>query len=286
MKPTTWFDALHACQTGGQSYVLITVLTTAGSTPREGGTKMVVTTDSQFDTIGGGHLEYLSISKARQFLLDGQQTQHVESFPLAAKLGQCCGGAMKVFFEVQVNHTQHLAVFGMGHVAQALVPILAQLPLQIRWIDERSSQQTSMSDSLQALLPKNVSLYTEEDSIAEMASLPENSWAIILTHNHQLDYELVEQGLKHGQLDYLGMIGSDTKAERFRLRLHNRGFSQSHIEFLTSPIGNRSIPGKRPIEVAVSISAQIIERLNHAGVDNTAKANESIMKKTSDTETQ
>ena len=262
MKASTWFDALHHCQSQGQSYVIITVLTAAGSTPRESGCKMIVTGDSQFDTIGGGHLEYQCVKQARDYLLEGKQTQHIESFPLSAKLGQCCGGAVKVLFEVQVHHAQHLAVFGMGHVAQALVPILAQLPLQIRWVDERPPMFASEG------LPSNVSLFSDEDSVAEMDALPDNCWAIILTHNHQLDYELVEHGLKHGQLGYLGMIGSDTKAERFRLRLQNRGFSEQQIASLTSPIGNLDIPGKRPVEVAVSIAAQIIKQLNDGETKN------------------
>ena len=54
MTPHMWYDAVSRCQRLGQSYVIITILSAAGSTPRETGTKMVVTGDSTFDTIGGG----------------------------------------------------------------------------------------------------------------------------------------------------------------------------------------------------------------------------------------
>ncbi len=256
LKAQRWYEAVYQCQQQGQGYVIITVLSAAGSTPREAGAKMVVTVDGQFDTIGGGHLEYVSIEKARQLLINGKQSQSVESFPLAAKLGQCCGGAVKVLFETHVHHGQTLAVFGGGHVAQSLVPILTQLPLQIRWVDNRPPTFDT------SVLPSNVTCLFNDDAVSEMEHLPTNAWTIILTHNHQLDYELVEQGLKHNQLGFLGMIGSDTKAERFRLRLQNRGFKQSQIETLVSPIGALSVQGKRPVEVAVSISAQIINLLN------------------------
>ena len=256
IKAQNWHQAISCHQQQGMGYVLITVLTAAGSTPREAGAKMVVTGEGQYDTIGGGHLEYVAIAKARELLLSNKQMQSVESFPLAAKLGQCCGGAVKVLFEVHVSHSKTVAVFGGGHVAQALVPILAQLPISVRWIDSRPATFNTNA------LPNNVSVLFEEDAIAEMHALPKNALAIILTHNHQLDYELVEQGLKQANLDFLGMIGSVTKAERFRLRLQNRGFTTEQILQLVSPIGELSVNGKRPIEVAVSISAQIINRLN------------------------
>ena len=259
MKPATWYDALHHCQTSGQGYAIVTVMTAAGSTPREAGTKMIVTADSQYDTIGGGHLEYQAVAKARALLATGEQTQHIESYPLASKLGQCCGGAMKVLFEVLVTHEQTLAIFGGGHVAQALVPIVAQLPLQIRWIDSRRECFQAVS------VAANVSCIVDDDPLAAMTDLPPHSWVVILTHNHQLDYRLVECALRQCECDFLGMIGSATKAKRFRTRLAHRGYSASQIAQLISPIGELSIAGKRPIEVAVAISAQIIQQLNPQG---------------------
>lgn len=256
-----WHQALADCQNRGQSYVLITVLTIAGSTPREAGAKMLVTSEAQFDTIGGGHLELKAIEHARELLLKGQHVQQIQSFPLASKLGQCCGGAMKVLFEVMCNHAQTLAVFGAGHVAKALVPILAQLPLSIRWIDSRENM---FDDQHQVLSHANVTKVCDEDPVAELSQLPEKSYLIILTHNHQLDYELVERALTIGNFGFVGMIGSFTKAKRFKTRLQHRGFSDSQIASLVSPIGDFNIQGKRPIEVAVSISAQIINLLNQA----------------------
>jgi xanthine dehydrogenase accessory factor len=57
------------------------------------------------------------------------------------------------------------------------------------------------------------------------------------------------------------MIGSDTKARRFTTRLGHRGFSQEAIERLISPVGDLSVPGKEPINVAVSIAAQLMQKL-------------------------
>ena len=254
----TWFDALHQCQQQGKSYVLVTLLATAGSTPRNAGTKMLVCDDSAFDTIGGGHLEFEVIKQARNLLLDNVTTQKVEHYPLSSKLGQCCGGATNVLFEVFTGHSQHIAIYGAGHVSQALVPILAQLPLQISWIDNR---QNMLDDIAQQALPSNVKLVFSEQPQDTIDRLPAGSWVMIMTHNHQLDFALVEASLARIELDFIGMIGSDTKARRFRTRLEHKNFQPADIQRLVSPVGLLDIPGKRPIEVAVSMAAQLIQLL-------------------------
>ena len=254
----TWFDALHQCQQQGKTYVLVTLLATAGSTPRNAGTKMLVCDDSAFDTIGGGHLEFEVIKQARDLLLDNTSTQKVEHYPLSSKLGQCCGGATNVLFEVFTGHTQHIAIYGAGHVSRALVPILAQLPLQISWIDNR---QEMLDDITQQALPSNVKLTASEMPAETIASLPDKSWVMVMTHSHQLDFDIIEAALRRKEMAFVGMIGSDTKARRFRTRLAHREFQQQDIQRLVSPVGVLDIPGKRPIEVAVSMAAQLIQLL-------------------------
>ncbi len=291
LNVTSWHEKVHECEQKGLGYVLITVIRAAGSTPRDDGTKMVVTGDEQVDTIGGGHLEFEAVKQARDLLAKGTSCQEIVSYPLSSKLGQCCGGAVKLLFEVMLDHQQHVAVFGAGHVAQALVPILAQLPLQIQWVESREKwldktgklsndvslangdvsgvQLTDVAGGAQRIASahSNITPITIDEPEHIIASLPNNIWIIIVTHNHQLDYKLVEASLKHTEGNYIGMIGSKTKAKRFRTRLEHRGFAPSQIQRLISPIGDLSITGKRPIEVAVSISAQIMALMNKERAD-------------------
>jgi xanthine dehydrogenase accessory factor len=256
MQKLSWFNAINHCQQTGTSYVIATLISSAGSTPRDSGTKMVITEESFYDTLGGGHLEFEVIKKAKLLLAENKQTQSIEHYPLASKLGQCCGGATNVLFEVFVAHNQHLAVYGAGHVAKALIPIIENLPLQIRWLDPRPEMFDRQP------LAENVKTLHIEDSAESIRDLPLNSWLLVLTHNHQLDFELVSNALKRADLDFVGMIGSDTKAKRFQTRLAHRGFSEEQINRLTSPVGELSIPGKQPIEVAVSIAAQLIQLIH------------------------
>ncbi len=269
MKASTWYEAVAQCQQDGAPYVIVTVISIAGSTPREAGSKMVVTDAQSIDTIGGGHLEFDAIKTAQEMLSGGSRgkesaSTEIRSYPLSSKLGQCCGGAVKVLFEVCNLHAQHIAIFGAGHVAKALVPILAQLPLRISWIDSRE-------DLFSHPLPANVKKVVEEAPETEVRGLEENTWLVILTHDHQLDYRITEQALKYPALPFVGLIGSETKAKRFITKLGHRGFNESDLARLATPIGDTSIPGKRPIEVAVSIASQIIQRL-HASEDNNQDA--------------
>lgn len=256
MQNLSWFDAIHHCQMTGTSYVIATLIGSAGSTPRDSGTKMVITEECFYDTLGGGHLEFEVIKKAKLLLGENKQIQCVEHYPLASKLGQCCGGATNVLFEVLVSHNQNLAIYGAGHVAKSLIPIVASLPLQISWIDSRAE----MFDN--QIVADNVKIKPLEDPGESIENLRLNSWVLILTHNHQLDFELVSCALTRSDLGFIGMIGSDTKARRFQTRLAHRGFSEKQINRLTSPVGELSIPGKQPIEVAVSIAAQLIQQIH------------------------
>ena len=86
---STWLEVARTLEDSATPYVIITVLGARGSTPRDNGTKMLVTAQDSFCTIGGGNLEYKAIAIARDMLRSGQTQQHIEKFPLGASLGQC-----------------------------------------------------------------------------------------------------------------------------------------------------------------------------------------------------
>lgn len=79
--------------------VLITVVCTRGSCPRETGTRMIVTDHISYGTIGGGHLEYQAMDIARELLSGALPEFRIERFTLGARLGQCCGGVVHLSFE-------------------------------------------------------------------------------------------------------------------------------------------------------------------------------------------
>lgn len=246
-----WAEAAATLGQRGEGYVLVTVLGVKGSAPRDSGTKMLVSADSSIDTIGGGHLEYAAINRARELLLSGENQQHLEEFPLGPKLGQCCGGRVTLLYECFAATATPVAVFGAGHVGRALIPLLAQLPLRVRWIDSRADQ---FPTEISAGVTRVVAPHPED----EVMDLPPGTFVLVMTHQHALDYAITEAVLRRGDAGFLGVIGSQTKAQRFRMRLEHRGFHRDAVVSMHCPIGLTEVPGKRPMEVAVSIAAQII----------------------------
>lgn len=250
----SWNQASLNLSQQGKAYVLITIIGVTGSTPRDSGTKMVVSQNENFDTIGGGHLEYKAIKQAKKLLLENSDCQSIEHFQLGSQLGQCCGGNASLLFECFTTNTIHIAVFGAGHVGQALIPMLAGLPCHITWVDNRVAQFPANCEQY-----ANVTTLITDDPAGEVAAMPSNTLNVVMTHNHQLDFDISLAILKRKDFHYLGLIASDTKWRRFQQRYKHREVATSLVERMNCPIGLEQVVGKMPMEVAISVAGQIIE---------------------------
>ncbi|MBM7455408.1 xanthine dehydrogenase accessory factor [Oceanisphaera litoralis] len=251
MFKDNWIQVLAELERQGEPCVMVTVVEHKGSTPRDSGTKMLVTEQGCYATIGGGHLEYKALQLARDMLLQGESRMKIERFSLGASLGQCCGGMATLMLEPVVRPRHHLALFGAGHVARALVHILATLPFRITWIDEREAE-------FPTVLPAAVTKVVSEDPVAEIDTQPAGSFYLVMTHNHQLDLELCARILKRGDARYFGVIGSRTKRKRFDYKLKERGFDEAALARMVCPIGLPEVAGKHPAEIAVSVAGELI----------------------------
>lgn len=79
--------------------IVVTVAATEGSAPRDPGARMLVGERAVSGTIGGGHLELRAIEIARGMLQQGEK-RRMERFALGPGLGQCCGGAVQLVFDL------------------------------------------------------------------------------------------------------------------------------------------------------------------------------------------
>lgn len=251
MLNDSWIHELARLDEQGEACVMVTVLADKGSVPRDSGTKMLITRNHIFATIGGGHLEYEAVKIAREMLLIGDRHTKIEHFNLGARLGQCCGGMATLCFEPIGQNQYHLALFGAGHVAKALLHIVATLPFRVTWVDERENEFPEQ-------LPAGVKKLVTDDPAAEVKTMPANSYYLVMTHNHQLDFDLARAILNRNDTAYFGMIGSLTKRKKFDYRLTERGYSQEAIERMTCPIGITTVKGKHPAEIAVSVAGELI----------------------------
>ena len=232
----------------------VLVVETRGSAPREAGARMWVSAAEVHGTIGGGNLEYSALKIAREMLFSSEERRE-RRFALGDSLGQCCGGSVTLQFtktdraEMSGEPRFHVVLFGAGHVGKEVAFILGRLPCRLTWIDPRP-------DVFPATVEANTRVVIEEEPAWMVDEAPPDALYLVMTHSHALDLEIVERVLKRNDVAFLGLIGSQTKAAKFRARLRARGIDSSR---LVSPIGLIKA-GKHPAEVAVSAVAQLLAR--------------------------
>jgi xanthine dehydrogenase accessory factor len=267
---STPLSALQSALCSGPA-VLVQVARISGSAPREAGAWMAVLTDRTIGTIGGGHLEFDAIAGARAMLAGSVPVPaEAQRYALGPSLGQCCGGVMWLQFErltaqdidqlptrLQPAH-QPVALFGGGHVGQAIARQLARLPFALHWIDSRD--EIFPDDT-----PAHVRCEHSDPVQAAVAELQPSSTVLIMSFSHAEDLEIVAQCLlrarQRNDLPYIGLIGSKSKWATFRHRLEVRGFGEADFARVTCPIGVPGIAGKQPEVIAVAVAAQLLQRL-------------------------
>lgn len=230
-------------------FCFATITKSQGSAPRHVGAKMIVTADASFGTIGGGALERKVIEDAREAMQ--RRTAISKNYPLGPLLGQCCGGEVDVFFE-PVIPPKEMYVFGAGHIAGALVPLLAGIGYNTTLIDER---------------PERINLPVFECVAKKWNDLPsdvfnrikfdEGTHLIVITHEHKHDEEIVRFCLDK-PFKYLGCIGSRTKWEKFKARYRAQGFADQQFARVSTPIG-LDLGAEGPVEIAIAIVAELIQ---------------------------
>ena len=249
---TAWAKA-DALQRTGTDCVVITITATRGSVPGEVGGKAVVTgAGLDFGNLGGGRVEARAIAEAQDILATNAPLRH-HTWNLQKDIGMTCGGEMSLLFEpLPASPPWHIVLFGAGHIAQALVPVLATMDCKIDVIDERL-------DWLEQL-PQSVNLTTHDlPSFAEGAKLvaPE-SYVLCITKGHATDRPVLAAALQaHTDLPFIGAIGSKSKRATLFRELADDGIPAELLEQIVCPLG-LPLGTNAPAEIAISIAAQLL----------------------------
>ncbi len=235
---------------------------------------MAVMPSEVIGTIGGGHLGFDAIARARA-MLAGTEPLPVQAqrYALGPSLGQCCGGVVFLRFEALGPQeaaglaqrlqapTAPVALFGGGHVGQAIAHQLARLPFALHWIDSREE-----------IFPKDMPSHVQcehsdpvQDAVADIAP---GSAVLIMSFSHAEDLEILAACLQRARqlndLPFIGLIGSKTKWATFRHRLERRGYTAQDFDRVTCPIGIAGIEGKQAEVIAVSVAAQLLLQFSQA----------------------
>lgn len=140
---SNWSEIAEDYDTGRDGpAILVTVGRIKGSTPRDTGANMLITTEKCIGTIGGGRLEYIAIEKARNLLKNKTKSSEIYELPLGPELAQCCGGYVELLlYKFQEN--EGLSIFNQLNENKRKSAIL------LHWSETECHHQiVSESDSL------------------------------------------------------------------------------------------------------------------------------------------
>lgn len=146
---------------------------------------------------------------------------------------------------------ERVVIFGGGHCALALVPVLRSVGFRVVVYDDRPEFASAVR------FPEAETVVCHAyTGISSGLELTAEDYAVVMTSGHRHDFEVEEQLLRR-PLAYVGVMGSRTKAAYVSQRLREAGISEEAIQSVHTPIGT-AIKAVTPEEIAVSIAGELI----------------------------
>ncbi len=163
---------------------------------------------------------------------------------------------------------ERVIVFGFGHVAKSVGPLLDGLGFEVIVCDDDETGVFSRQESrgAGAASPPWAARVIESFDPIEvgraLGGFTPDDRVLIITRDHAVDQQILEKLIANESLAYLGMIGSRGKVGRFRKRLEAKGLladeaAQARWAAMRAPIG-LDIGAETPQEIAVAIAAELI----------------------------
>lgn len=260
----SFYEQVVALEREGTGFVLVVLVDALGSTPQDAGAKMIVTAAGrQSGTVGGGRVEAQAIGLAQEMLAQPAAAAgpRFVNWSLKGDVGMTCGGSVKLYFESHPagGAAWPIVIFGAGHVAQALLPVLLPLPCAITVCDARAEwlEQLPRARNLRTVLHA-----TPADLVP---SLPGHAFVLCLTKGHATDRPILQRALSEREFPFVGAIGSEAKAAVLRRELIAAGLPPEKAQRFHCPLG-LEFGSNHPHEIALSIAAQLLtERDRLAG---------------------
>ncbi len=249
-----WEKIAHL-QREGTDAVVITIASARGSVPGVVGGKAIVTAAGLIaGNLGGGKIEAKAISHAED-LLHGKAADGYHLWNLQRDVGMTCGGEMGLLFEKVTAHMPwRIAIFGAGHVSQALVPVLATLACRLEVFDVRAEWLEKFA------MYENVSFHQVSSFEDGVERINEESFVLAITQGHTTDRPVLREVLRRlPQVPFIGVIGSASKRAVLLRELCDDGIPQDLLEKIVCPLG-LAFGGNDPAEIAISIAAQLLTR--------------------------
>lgn len=247
------FEKAQALKKEQKSFVMVTMVEAIGSAPQVAGAKCLVSLDGlEAGTVGGGKVEARAIEKAKE-ILKGETKKNAPvlvEWNLQKDIGMTCGGVGKFLFEHFPASPWNIAIFGAGHVSQALSRVLSKLECQVHVIDDREEWASKL---------EGVKVHKTSDAKEAVSLFNENTFFISMTKGHAFDVPfLVEVFRQFPNAPYIGAIGSKSKANAIKKDLDQLGVGQDFLDRLRIPLG-LPLGNNTPEEISISITAQLLQ---------------------------
>lgn len=255
------WQSVHELLRSGTPLAVVTMVDMRGSAPQIQGAKAVITADGIVEgTVGGGKVEARAITHAMEMLrtADGRSCELV-TWNLQTDIGMTCGGEVKFFFEIYLCNDWKISLFGAGHIAQALVPILLQMNCRVTCLDNREDWISRIEEhpKLTKICSKNLK--------GEVKELDPRSFFVLMTQGHATDLPVLAEVLQTIEPPYVGVLGSLQKAKVLRRDLKEMGVADEKIESFFCPMG-LPIGNNTPPEIAISVLSQLIGERDRLGI--------------------
>lgn len=259
-----------------KSSVLITIISSRGSSPGKPGFKMLIGEEGRLSgTIGGGGPEFYAIKRAKELMASGSNfvTETLILRESAAENGNTniredgkieipslCGGEVTLFYEV-FSAANLLYIFGAGHVGQAVARMGKLLNYNVIILDNREDVLSELPLSYY-----NQKHYADFPKLASQAKAPfdinTQGFALIVTHNHLNDMNVLHYLYKnYPGMKYIGLIGSVRKVKEAVSFVNKEMGGGLDFQNLYAPVG-LDLGGNTPDEIALSILSEI-QALKH-----------------------
>lgn len=238
-------------------FVMATIASAHGSTPRSRGRMLVCADGSTIGSIGGGAFEQIVIREALDALAEGtsRTVQRELQRDLPRELqrdgknaaAMHCVGNMEVYLDV-VAVKPTLVLIGGGHVNLAVAYAARDMDITIGVVENRP--EFSGADRF----PMARWIIRNDDFAGALSNIDRNAAVVVAAASNELDalrYAL------NSPAGYVGLLGSKQKAAEFLSALRAEGMSRESLERLHAPIG-LDIGAETPAEIAVSILAEIL----------------------------
>lgn len=179
------------------------------------------------------------------FVLAGESTSGVGDITIS-------GASWKGnYFLMPIPVGERAVIFGGGHIALALVPLLRSVGFRVTVMDCREDFATKERfPQAEQVVCGN---YLE---LSNHLTLSKEDYVVIMTNGHSYDFEIQEQVLRN-PLAYIGVIGSRSKTAAVNQKLREKGIPEETIHRVHTPIGT-NIKAVTPEEIAVSIAGEMI----------------------------